>query len=343
MKKSLIALAVAGTFAAPAFANVTVSGAMRLDVQNVSGIADKDTGSDGKGLHVNNNNSVITVSGSEDIGGGMKAGFSLTAGIPLTTTTTTAVSRQNQFLSLSGNFGQVRLGVHDSLSTVAGRSVDLFGNQSAGDSRTLTNVSSGMMDARGNDVIAYISPSFNGVTVALAHANMNTGEAADGGKINMAKLSYTNGPLSLAAVHQATDSTGSTNEKDLRVVGSYTMGDTRLVALYDNISNANGSDSADSKTWGVGAAHKMGPITLKAQYYAYDKKNNTTADANMWAVGADYSLSKRTTLMAAYSAVTNKSDATMGGGAAKVPGADTLNVVAGEDPKRFSIGVQHTF
>jgi len=331
MKKSLIALAVAGTFAAPAFANTTVSGALRLDAQSVSGI----TSTASKGTRVNNNNSVITVAASEDIGGGMKAGASLTFGLPMTSTGN--ISGQNQFLSLSGGFGTVRLGAHDSASLVAGRSVDLFGNQSAGDARTLTNV--GAADARGDDVVLYISPSFNGVTVALAHANMNTANTADQGKINMAKVSYANGPLSLAAVHQTRDY--ATNEKDLRVVGSYTMGDTRLVALYDQIDNVAGTATTDSKTWGVGVAHNMGPITLKAQHYAYDLKNSGD-DATMTAVGADYSLSKRTKLMAAYSVVTNKGSATLGS-AARVTGADTLTVAAGEDPKRFSIGVQHTF
>ncbi|MBM3273419.1 porin, partial [Candidatus Kaiserbacteria bacterium] len=319
-----------------------VSGAVRLDVQTVSGVVD-NAGSDAKGTHVNNNNSIITVAGSEDLGGGMKAGVSLTYGLPMTNSGT--LTGQNQFLSLSGGFGQVRLGAHDSLSLVAGRSVDLFGNQSAGDARAMT--SSGTADSRGNDVIAYISPSFNGLTVALAHANQNTDGAANSGKINMAKVSYANGPLSLAAVSQTTDKTD--DENIVRMLGSYTMGDTKLVALHQTVNNANGSSSADSKTWGVGAAHAMGPLTLKAQYYTYDLKNSTTGDANMTAVGVDYSLSKRTKLMAAYSVVTNKSEAALGGQsmaanpAAYVAGSDALTVAAGEDPKRFSIGVQHTF
>jgi len=331
MKKSLIALAVAGTFAAPAFANTTVSGALRVDAQNVSGITSEAS----KGTRVNNNNSVITVASSEDIGGGMKAGVSLTFAVGMADAG--SITGQNQFVSLSGGFGTVRLGAHDSASTVAGRSVDLFGNQSAGDSRTMT--SAGASDARGNDVVLYISPSFNGLSVALAHANMNTSNAANQGKINMAKVSYANGPLSLAAVSQTRDY--ATDEKDLRVVGSYTMGDTRLVALYDKIDNVGGTDAADSKTWGVGVAHNMGPITLKAQHYAYDLANSDN-DAKMTAVGADYSLSKRTKLMAAYSVVTNKGAATKGN-VMTAANADTLTIAAGEDPKRFSIGVQHTF
>jgi len=333
MKKSLIALAVAGTFAAPAFAAVTVSGALRLDVQTVSGIAD-DAGADAKGTHVNNNNSIITVAGSEDIGGGMKAGVSLTYGLPMTNGGTLA--GQNQFFSLSGGFGQVRMGTHDSVSLVAGRSVDLFGNQSAGDARTMT--AAGTADARGNDVIAYISPSFNGLTVALAHANQNVAGNADAGRINMAKVSYANGPLSLAAVSQRTDL--ANDENVTRLVGSYTMGDTRLVALHQSVANAGGVATADTKTWGVGAAQTMGPITLKAQYYTRDLADSAN-DSKMWAVGADYSLSKSTKLMAAYSAVTNSGTATMG--ASGVANADALTIAAGEDPKRFSIGVQHSF
>ncbi len=342
MKKSLIALAIAA--AAPAaFAatsNVEISGKIAMDVQSVSGIADKDASSDGKGFHANNNNSVITVAGNEDLGGGMKAFFSLSYGLPMTSAG--ALSGQNQIVGLEGGFGKVFAGAFDNPTKVIGRGVDLFGDQSAGDARYLTSV--GVSDARANDVVAYISPSMSGAQLVLAHANQNTGGAADAGRINIVKLTYANGPLSVAVSHDKTDNAASSDGADaktLRATGSYKMGDTRLVALYQTADNTSGAASTDSKTWGVGAAHAMGPITLKAQYYAYDLKNSAN-DAKMTAVGMDYSLSKRTTLQVAYSKVSNDGTATLGGSAA-VAGSDALTIAAGEDPARFSIGMKHTF
>lgn len=342
MKKSLIALAVlaASPVAFAATSNVDISGKIAMDVQSVSGIADKDSGSDGKGFHANNNNSFIAISGNEDLGGGMKAFFSLAYGLPMTSGG--ALSGQNQIVGLEGGFGKVFAGAFDNPTKIAGRAVELFADQSAGDARYLTSV--GVSDARANDVVAYISPSMNGAQVVLAHANQNAGGSADAGRINIVKVTYANGPLSLAVAHDKTDNAAASDGADaktLRATASYKMGDTRLVALYQTADNTAGAAATDSKTWGVGVAHAMGPITLKAQHYDYDLKNSAN-DAKMTAVGADYALSKRTTLQVAYSKVTNSGTATLGGSAA-VAGTDTLTVAAGEDPARFSIGLKHTF
>ena len=340
MKKSLIALAVAGAFAAPAFAatsNIDISGKIAADVTFVDGL---DTTQDA--MQVNNNNSVITVAGNEDLGGGLKAFFSVSYGLPLANAGT--LSGQNQIAGLEGGFGKVFVGAFDNPLKVMGRGTDLFADQSTGDARYLTAV--GLVEARANDVIAYISPSVSGLQGVLAYSqNPTLTVSNDSTNANpsmyILKVSYANGPLSVAAGYHKVDYTNE--ETAWRVTGSYKMGDLKMVGSYQDVSDAGGISGKDISTWGVGGAYAMGPMTVKAQYYSLSNDQTANADADMWAIGLDYALSKRTTAQLAYSKVTNESAAAYGGTTAVVAGSDALTVGNGKDPSRLSIGMKQTF
>lgn len=347
MKKSLIALAVAGAFAVPAMAatsNIDISGKIAADVTFVGGVGGAGANNT---RQVNNNNSVITVAGNEDLGGGLKAFFSVSYGLPLANAG--ALAGQNQIAGLEGGFGKVFVGAFDNPLKVMGRATDLFADQSTGDARTLTGV--GAVEARANDVIAYISPSFSGFQVVLANTNNPLGAVAVKGgnntEMTIIKLAYNNGPLSLAYGRHSIDL--ANDETAHRLTGSYSFGDLKVVGSWQKMNNANAAVAAtglaagdDVKTWGLGAAYKMGPITLKTQYYSLSNKTAVNEDAKMWAVGADYALSKRTTAQFAYSKVTNEAAASYGG-VAVVAGSDALGIAAGADPRRFSLGLKHTF
>ena len=342
MKKSLIALAVAGAFAVPAYAatgNIDISGKVAADVTFVSGVGGATPNANTH--QVNNNNSIITVSGSEDLGGGMKAFMSLTYGLPLSQNG--LILGQNQIAGLEGGFGKVFVGAFDNPLKVMGSSVDLFRDQSTGDSRNMTR--QGNVETRANDVVAYLTPVMSGFQGVLAHTNNPLGATAVSGGDNTAmwigKVAYNNGPLSLAAGYHTIDLPN--NETAWRLVGGYTIGDIKLVASYQDVKHPGGAagDLANVKTWGLGAAYAMGPITLKTQYYKNDVKL-ANADSSMWALGADYALSKRTTAQFAYSKVTNDTLVNLGGGGV-VAGSDVYGVAAGADPSRVSIGMKHSF
>ncbi len=329
MKKSLIALAVAGAFAAPAFAatsNVDISGKIAVGVESVSG-----TGTAAATTHVQNYNSVITVAGNEDLGAGMKAFFSVGYGLPLSSAG--ALSGQNQIVGLEGGFGKVFGGAFDNPMKVLGRGHDLFADQ-LGDFRSLTV---GAADARANNVLAYVSPSFSGAQIVLAHAADETTNA-NSSAINMVKVTYANGPLTLGLAHHTVDDGG--DEAVWRLAGGYTMGDTKFNVVYTSGKDVSAAND-DIKTWLLGVGHKMGPITLKAQYVSLND-NGAGQDAKQYALGADYALSKRTTLQVAYSKVKNDTAATYAASGA-VAGTDAMAPVAGNDPSAWGLGVKHTF
>jgi predicted porin len=76
MKKSLIALAVAGAFAAPA----AFAASANVDVYGIMNVALQDTDASGTDLQVTDNFSRVGLKGSEDLGGGLKGVWQIESG-----------------------------------------------------------------------------------------------------------------------------------------------------------------------------------------------------------------------------------------------------------------------
>jgi predicted porin len=348
MKKSLIALAVAGAFAAPAaFAatsNVDIYGKLHMSVNIYDDQAD-----DISDVGFSSNASRIGFKGSEDLGGGLKGIWQVESGVNLDEQGGTWSSR-NSFVGLSGNFGTVLLGNHDTPLKLVGRAVDLFGDTLA-DSR---NVMGGGSDTRADNVAAYISPSFSGFQIAAAYTtdldvatgNVSTGTAddylpktngndredMDAWNIN---ATYTNGPLFIGAAYGDGDAHETLGlEEHWRVAASYAFGDLKIVGQYDDLTAENDDDYT---AWMVGAAYTMGPITLKANYMA-GEYDDSDAEPEQWTIGADYALSKRTSVYALY--VDGDEGVVLGKGAGA---SDQVGGADGDDVSALSVGVVHTF
>jgi predicted porin len=362
MKKSLIALAVAGTFAAPAAfaatANVDVGGTVNFSLDYL----DADKTGNGGNWNVSSNSSNIYFKGAEDLGGGLKGIWQIQTYFSAggTGNADTGVGGEavkdgvgsgNTYVGLEGGFGTVLLGKHEAPAKLIGRSVDLFGDQ-IGDNRNFTAKPGGLsngFDLRPNNVVAYVSPNFSGLTGAIAYVtNVASNSAATDTSIDAwsASLKYENGPLMVGLgyqIHKLSESNPALEDENAwRLAASYKFGDVRIVALYQQANDLSGLSGKDVTTWGLGAGYHMGPITLKAQYYNADEIDGTTnTGAHMWALGVDYQLSKRTKVQFAYATTDNDSSASysaFGGGHGDNPG--TVN---GGNPSGFSVGVRHSF
>jgi predicted porin len=91
----------------------------------------------------------------------------------------------------------------------------------------------------------------------------------------------------------------------MRLGAYYDMGAFRVTGLGQWADlKANG----DVDTYGVGLRYKMGKAALKGQYYWVDT-DGTDADANMMAIGVDYSLDKSTKVYMAYARTDNDDNA----------------------------------
>ncbi len=364
MQKKLIALAVAGMFAAPAFAatsNVDVGGYLNMSVDYL----DSDNATNGGNVNVSSNASNIFFKGSEDLGGGLKAIWQIQTYFTAGRTgngdnsfgaTLDGVGSGNTFVGLEGGFGKVLLGKHESPYKLVGRKYDFFGNQ-IGDSRNIIGAAG--MDARPNNVIAYGTPNLGGFNALVAYvtntannpASITAGTGATGAAVDnsvdawSANVGYDNGPLSIGLGYQKVNwsefNPAAEDQTAWRLGASYAFGDFKVAGLYQQDKDVGGVANTDVDVWGLGAAYKLGAMTFKGQYYTGEMDNVVGGDADMWSVGVDYALSKRTTVYGAYAAVDNGSAMAItpfGGGHGDNPGT-----VAGGDPNGFSIGVVHSF
>ncbi len=359
MKKSLIALAVAGAFAAPAFAatsNVDVYGKMHVSVSlfdetvesfdhDANPLTPALRGTND--LQFSSNASRIGFKGSEDLGGGLNAIWQLESGVNLDEQNGTLASR-NSFVGLNGGFGTVLLGNHDTPLKLVGRAVDLFGDTMA-DSR---NVMGGGSDARAKNVLAYISPSFSGFSVAAAYTTdlkgdgtqiklgtpavaIDTGDQADNGAYNL-NATYTNGPIYVGLGYGDGDYHENARlGAHIRAAGGLTFGNAKVVAQYDMLEAESGNDM---DAWMVGGSYTMGAIVLKANYMTKEYEIST-AEPTQYTIGADYNLSKRSTIYALYAAT--EEGVILGSGAGS---SDTIvSGDVGGDNAVLSVGVVHSF
>ncbi|MFZ5483337.1 MAG: porin [Pseudomonadota bacterium] len=285
MKKSLIALAVAGVVAAPAaFAatgNVDVYGKLRVSLSSIDG--DWELG---------DQVSRIGFKGTEDLGGGLKAVWQIESGVGGNGMTggvgTASIASRNTFVGLAGGFGTVVMGRHDTPYKMAG-SADLFGDTLADAQNNGGIIGAGNFDLRVDRALAYISPDFSGFHVAAAVVPGIAGDNELTDAYSVAAM-YKNGPLNASLGYE--DHNNLADEDAWKVNVGYAMGDLKLGATYESQEYAGN----DNDNWLVSAAYGMGPITLAAQY-----GDTETNDFKQWTLGMIYAMSKRTSAALAYS------------------------------------------
>jgi predicted porin len=343
MMKKILAVAIASAFAAPAFAataNVDVYGKLHASVNfyNDQPAAINDMG-------ISSNASRIGFKGTEDLGGGLSGIWQIESGLNMDEQNGSLATR-NSFVGLKGGFGTVLLGNHDTPLKLVGRKVDLFGDTQA-DSR---NVMGGGSDTRAQNVAVYMSPAMSGFQITAAYStdlnnftaapytgSGNGGDDADAAVYNLS-ATYTNGPLFVGVGYGDGDGHEILDlGAHMRVAAGFNFGDFRIVGQYDKL-NGNLSTDPDYDAWMVGAAYKMGAITLKANYMDGDK-DFTTLDPKQFTIGADYALSKRTS---AYVLYADGEYVTLGAGGGNSDRVAAVTATGG-DISVISLGVVHNF
>ena len=343
MQKKIIALAVAALASTAAFAqtNVTIYGIAdaNLAATTYLGSASNQTqyGVNSGGLST----SRIGFKGVEDLGNGLKALFVLEYGLQIdqptgigSNTITSATARQ-QFVGLTGGFGTAIAGHLQTTGldfTVAGSA--LGGSTGLGVAHTGTGLQasanthliSALAGGRHSNAVAYISPSFGGLTVAYNHARMTETAGTTGNTDahgNLLSLSYANGPISAGAIYTRVTLNGiNDNISEWGLRAGYDFGVVKLQGQYQRAKSQALTLGSDS-LWLVSASVPVGAKVAVIAEYAHTSRNSTSVSDNVNAatVAATYALSKRTTAYAGMKAVRAQSDA--------VQGLDTNTYLAG--------------
>lgn len=309
MKKSLVALAVlAASGAAMAQSSVTISGNVAVAYEQTDTANAQVTGYD---FGTNR----IIFAGTEDLGGGLKAGFHIQNRFDLTNGTnqnTSALALEETFISLSGGFGTIKAGRFQAFSNARFDAFLGYGPrvyQTYGYNSHTHN--------RLDKQVSYDSPNISGFTVGVA---TTSNVANTNGEYTVVRAMYAQGPLDVQvsweknnnAAAAATATAGATPAKrvDYAIGASYDFKVAKVMFLH-------GKEEGTSADTSFGVNVPFGAVLLKAQYRT--EREGTNKSGKTTAIGVDYALSKRT-----------------------VAFADASNV-DGAAQQAYRIGVRHSF
>jgi len=351
MKKTLVALAAAT--AVSAFAQVTITGTMDAGFKSVK--AQDATASLTSITSNNSGTSLIQLSGTEDLGGGLKAQFTGVALVSLVSpqlgNTSTPYQNGNmifndqQWVGLTSDaFGQIRFGAPNSLQHDANGKAQPFGTAmgsgwaSSGISRmgagtTTLGVNGYLGGASANGRIVrneksfrWDSPTVNGAALQYqtspANDQSTTNSSNQNGFTEMG-ATYSNGPLN--AYYANTKITSGANAASQAAVVTSTAGLTTTTATMTTFVPANsalGTNSSVKYTW-LGANYTVGTVTAYASTTT-GKGQGVTLDTKSTNFAIKYAVTPTIDLLANYVKVT-----------------DNIAANAGKDQKLTAFGVDY--
>ena len=342
MKKfATLAALVAVSAAASAQSNVTLFGVLDVNARYVKNGDLKIKSLSGNGI----NTSRLGVRGFEDLGDGLKAGFWLETGLNVDTGTQSDSTRfwnRRTTVSLLGNFGEVRLG-RDYTPTYTGYSdYDVFGDNGVAASGKFDSSLGTARDTgtRADNMVSYFTPGNLGGF--YGRASVAAGEGTAGKKYYGGRAGYAAGPLDVSASYGQTTVApllGDDKFKTADVGASYDFGVVKAMGYYTQSKFA----SQKIASYSIGAIVPIGVGQLKAAYtHANASGTDATGasvdanDANQFAVGYIYNLSKRTAIYTTAAYVKNK-------GAATFAVASTPTMAAGAKSTGAEVGLRHSF
>jgi predicted porin len=318
MNKKLLSAAVSAALVAPAAmaGDVTMYGKVHIATSSYD--ADIDTGD---AWDISSHASRLGFKGSEDLGGSLKALWQIELGIRASdndnnTLGESGVTYRNTFVGLTGNWGTAVIGRHDTPMKISTGSLDLFGDtiadyngngaddepDGAGNRAALyTSLALrtflplldgqglGFVDLRVDQAIAYISPTWNGLTIAAAIVQPGMDQAqtlpfsvadnADGfAEAYSVAAMYSNGPFygSLAweqlsgdlieEMLRASNTTQAivSDETRWRAGVGYTANGLHVGLVYENQDHA--FRGLDARRWQISGSYTLGNNLVKAMY-----------------------------------------------------------------------------
>jgi predicted porin len=357
MKKSLLALAAMTAFAGAASAqsSVTIGGIVDLAARNVkngSAGSVKSLSSGGQAT------SRIYFRGTEDLGGGLKAGFWLESEVaPDTGSGGSTVAGASNFwarrstVSLMGNFGEVRLGRHFTANFESFNVVEIFGYVGVASPANLRgsffgNAGSQSPSVRFSNSISYYLPSMGGL-VGQVQVAAGEGSSASN-KATGIRLGYGAGPLTLTGSWQKVDKQLAMTDDltSVNIGGRYNFGAATIGAMYEKSDYGIAGRTLKQELATVNITVPMGAGKFLAQY---TKSGGTGAaatpaqySAKMFGLGYVYSMSKRTSLYANYGNINNGGSTTTGA-TFTATGSGPAGIRRGETSTGYEFGIRHDF
>ena len=345
MKKTLVAIAALSAFGAFAQSSVTLYGVAdaRLaigngDVASVNAVRPSGLSS-----------SQLGFKGTEDLGGGLKANFNLegsantddgTGGGSNTNNSAAGATTngggftfgRRAFVSISGGFGEVRLGRDYTPHFWNHTFYDAFGTNGVGTSVSAAIYfgAGGATSVRASNSIAY-NGNFGGFGIQLMtflgeQASTTAGNVGSG---NSLRLGYDNGPISVGLGYGKTNTGANTDVTSTNLGGSYDLGVVKLMAVVSKDANTGAFDVNGAN---LGITAPVGPGLVRA---AFSRSESNGVALQQFAIGYNYNMSKRTTVYATL--------ATMSGTGGVAPSLNGSVGSANSSATGFDLGIKHSF
>ena len=366
MNKTLTAAAICTAFAGGAWAQASTSSVTLEGVVDAAARATHNSIGTLKSLSSGNNStSRLVFRGTEDLGDGLKAGFWLESSLFTDTGTSggLAVAPANQFFDRtavvklsSTRAGEVRLGrewtpvflswvYSDPFVAVGvGSAANLFSSSAS----TVLNRAFGSAIqpstiSRSSNALQYFLPDgLGGVNGQLMAAAGEGANAQGSFKYTAGRVGWRNAQIDASVYYGATRiDAAATDLKQTGVYGAYNFGFMRLAA---SVTESKFLSSKQTNII-VGLSVPIGVHLVRASFNRADQKGSDAAgasidanDANQYALGYQYSLSKRTALYTQIARVSNKGTARFA-----VPGGPTGLIAAGSSSTGFDAGMRFSF
>ena len=361
MKKSLLALAVLGAFAGAASAqsSVTLFGVVDVSANNIKNGSISNWSLQSNQLNSNR----LGFRGTEDLGGGLSAGFWLEAGMNNETgglggsngsvgqastgaNGASIFNRRSTVSLISSTLGEVRLG-RDYIGSFWNLAYfDVYGANGLGQANNFTsNVlgSGAITNARSNSVAQYFLPGNIGGVYGQFAVSPNQG--TNGQQYTGGRLGWAGGPVDFAFGFGNTKTAFADDFKTVNFGASYNFGAFKLFGLWNK--NTFGTDSLT--VWELSTSVPVGVMELRAAYVKADrtgsvnvgaaKGTSTSADdSSSLAAEGIYNLSKRTAVYGGFGRISNKGNAAYAYGS---PG--NTGSAKGVDSTGYNLGVRHSF
>lgn len=357
MKKHLIAAAALATLSTAAFAqSATVYGILDLSVSKVSN-TDANGGNTTALTDAVWMPSIIGFTGTEDLGGGLKATFNLEGDVRMDTGRSTEASStgasatgvtklfgRKSNVALSGNFGELKLGKDIDMVFLQGFIDNVRNAHSASGFVAHTLATDLRLDTESvfiQNMARYTTPTVGGFKASVQHRFGEQSGNTSKDSSTAFLVNYTTGGLSLSAATKEMKDLATAAKTELTYVGAtYTTGPVRLAATHHQ-TKFKTAGTPDIKTSELGASYSISPkLTAAVNYVAIDR-GTANSDSDITSVSLKYGVSKRTNLWGLVSKSSNDASGYDAGASSRPIYNQTA--ANGKDSTAFSVGITHSF
>ena len=301
-KKSVLSACVMLALPMAAAADVTIYGRANVSVDLL------DDGADYSEVNMASGSSRLGFRANREFDG-LTAMVQIEQEIDFTDSGTNWASRDT-FVGLRGDFGMFRLGKFDTPFKQARGPANLFGDQ-MGDMRNLTRAGNARFDERTPNTIHYQTSDFNGFRFNVAYS-LHEGRDSRGLDDDAASLSltYSAGPLDLAAAYEKFDDDASRGGRDaFRFAIAYKI-DALTIAGFYQVADHN-DDAFDSDVFGIGGTYAVGEKSLIKAHYFHRSADPADSNSDLFAVGYEYRIQRPLRVYVNYAFVSNDDNANL--------------------------------